>query len=76
MLLDLVEVAFGLLNLISTWRFSLCTVVGIGGGVWCLHAVQNYPARVVTALCVVALGIVFGMVLQKRYEVRLKAHRR
>ena len=58
----LLEAAFGILNLVSTWRAALCAVLGIAGGACALFVIDSDRRRLITALGIGGLGIVTGVV--------------
>lgn len=64
---DLVELG-GLIDLVTSWRFFLPTVVGVGGAVFIMAASNESTLGMAMAVVVGLAGLCTGLVWQWRHE--------
>jgi len=74
-LLDLLSVLFGLLNLLSTWRFVLTLSIAIGIDVVLFRWVDNPTLRGLGLWAATIGGAVTGYAWQSAHEKRLSKSR-
>jgi phage shock protein PspC (stress-responsive transcriptional regulator) len=70
MVVEVVEAVAGLLDMLSTWRFSLLAVAGIIGGYATRFAVESHPLRLLLFVVVFLAACWCGWRWQKAAEQR------
>ncbi len=72
-MLELVNLVIGVFSAISTWRFLVCAVPGVGLAMLVLSTTLDHTLALCIASAVVLFTFWVGYKWQRKFERRLKA---